>query len=204
MSNRETNAEPSVDKRRRRLQRLGPVEFGDSQGTFARLRRQLRNPSIPTFLILCIIAVSIPLAIISPGFYSGAKDGIVRIRQDPVMHFLKASTPSWINPYLHRQINTMKTAAEPIEWRGVSFQHGPCFADNLEQLPDGKYSDGIADACHDLHAIQTEYAASCANTGSCDIPPEAVARLNTVQQNLIDVFSDAYSGYSETEEQFTP
>lgn len=202
MAYREINPDnQSTDAKRHSLDKLGPVDFGDTDGTYSRLRRQLRNPSLLTFIILTIIALSVPAAILFPSFYSGAKEGIVLIRREPVTHFLQASTPSWINPYLQRQISTMQNAELPIEWRGVSFVHGPCFEQNLQQLPAGKYSDGIARACADLHEIQMSYASSCATTNNCNIPTVAVERLQAVRTDLIEVFSDAYSDYSLTEEQ---
>ncbi len=204
MKYREFNSDASAQQRKRDLQKLGPVDFGDEDSVFARLRRQLRNPSILTFIIVCIVVLTIPVAIAFPGFYKGAQEGIVRIRQEPVTYFLKASTPSWINPYLQRHISKMQNAEVPVEWHGVSFQHGPCFGGNLSQLPDGKYSDAIVKACGDLHDIQSEYAGDCATTGNCNIPPVAVDRLQQVSEDLRIAFSDAYNDYSLVEEQANP
>lgn len=203
-SYREYRSDSDSEDRRRALRRLGKVDFGDGDGRFARLRRQLRNPSLLTFIVLSLLAISIPLAIMFPGFYSGAQEGIVRIRRDVSIDFLEVSIPSRINPYLQRHIDTMQEADRPIEWRPVSFRHGPCLADNLSQLPVGKYSDGVADACATLDDIQTEYASSCVASDTCHIPSEAVSRLQAVSDGLNAVFSDAYSGYSEKEEDFTP
>ncbi len=204
MKYRGFNSDVSAEERRRGLQKLGPVNFGDRDNIFVRLRRQLRNPSLLTFIIVCIVILSIPVAIAFPGFYEGAQEGIVRIRQEPVTYFLKSSTPSWINPFLQRHISRMQNAEIPVEWHGVSFQHGPCFPGNLSQLPEGKYSDAVVNACGDLHKIQADYAVDCATTRNCNIPPVAVTRLQQVSDDLIFAFSDAYADVSLLEEQANP
>ena len=123
------------DRRHGKLTRIGAIDYGDDDGRLARLRRQLRNPSLITFFILAIIAISIPVGIAFPGFYSGAKEGIVRIRQDPVVHFLEVATPSFVYPYLQRNIEQMKSAQSQYEWRRISFKLGPCFEPNLGNSP---------------------------------------------------------------------
>ena len=181
------------DSRRGQLTRIGAIDYGDSDSWFAKLRRQIRNPSLLTFIIMTIVALSIPLAIVAPGFYSGAREGIVRIRQDPFVQFLEVSTPSHVYPYLQRNIQLMKTADTQSEWRRISFRLGPCNEANLAQFPAGKYTAGIAQACDDLHNIQLDFAEDCVSETSCNIPPAAIARLETVSTNLQETFSDAYS-----------
>ena len=179
--------------RRGKLTRIGSIEYGDADGWFARLRRQIRNPSLLTFFIMAIVAMSIPLAIIAPGFYSGAKEGIVRIRQGTFVQFLEVATPSYVYPYLQRNIQQMKGAETEYEWRRISFKLGPCHQTNLSQFPAGKYTDGIANACNELHNIQIDFAADCTSDATCNIPPAAIARLDTVSTGLKETFSDAYS-----------
>jgi len=179
--------------RRGKLTRIGAIDYGDADGWFARLRRQIRNPSLLTFIIMAIVAAAIPLAIIGPGFYSGAKEGIVRIRQGTFVQFLEVATPSYVYPYLQRNIDQMKDAETEYEWRRISFKLGPCHQTNLSQFPAGKYTDGIASACNELHDIQIEFAGSCTSDISCNIPPAAIARLDAVSDSLRDTFADAYS-----------
>ena len=181
------------DRRSGKLTRIGAIDYGDDEGRLARLRRQLRNPSLLTFLILTVIALSIPVGIALPGFYSGAKEGIVRIRQDPVVHFLEVATPSFVYPYLQRNIQQMKNATSQYEWRRISFKLGPCFEPNLSQFPDGKYTQGISSACQDLHQIQLDFAEDCISATSCNIPPAAIARLDAVSERLQETFADAYT-----------
>ena len=181
------------DPRRGKLTRIGAIDYGDGDGWSARLRRQLRNPSLITFFILAIIVISIPVGIAFPGFYSGAKEGIVRIRQDPVVHFLEVATPSFVYPYLQQNIQQMKNAQSQYEWRRISFKLGPCFEPNLKQFPDGKYTQGIASACQDLHQIQLDFAEDCNSPTTCNIPPAAIARLDAVSERLQETFSDAYT-----------
>ncbi len=188
--------------RRGKLTRIGAIEYGDADGGLARLRRQIRNPSLLTFLIMTIVALSIPIAIVAPGFYSGAKEGIVRIRQDPFVQFIEVATPSHVYPYLQRNIQLMKEADTQYEWRRISYKLGPCHEANLTQFPEGKYTDGIAQACEDLHNIQIDFAADCTSDASCNIPPAAIARLDDVSNSLQETFSDAYSTrHFETTEQ---
>lgn len=181
------------ESRRGQLTRIGTIDYGDSDNRLAKLRRQVRNPSLLTFFIMAIVILAIPTAIVAPGFYSGAKEGIVRIRQDPFVQFLEVATPSHVYPYLQRNIQLMKAADTQSEWRRISFKLGPCHEANLAQFPEGKYTTGIAQACNDLHNIQLEFAADCLSETSCNIPPAAIARLDTVSTNLQQTFSDAYS-----------
>ena len=181
------------DSRRGKLTRIGVIDYGDADGWFARLRRQIRNPSLLTFIIMAIVALLIPVAIVAPGFYSGAKEGIVRIRQDTFVQFLEVSTPSHVYPYLQRNIQLMKAAETQYEWRRISFKLGPCHESNLQQFPQGKYTDAIVNACNDLHNIQLDFADDCISDASCNIPPAAIARLDTVSLFLQESFSDAYS-----------
>ena len=196
---REPHEYETPASRRGRLTRIGAIDHGDARGRFARLRRQIRNPSLLTFFIMAIVAVSIPIAIVGPGFFSGAKQGIVRIRQGPALQFLEVSTPSYVYPYLQRNITLMKNAETEYEWRRISFKLGPCHETNLSQFPAGKYTNAISSACNDLHNIQIDFAADCTSAVDCNIPPAAIARLDAVSVNLQDAFSDAYSSrHTET------
>lgn len=181
------------DSRRGKLTRIGAIDYGDSDSLFAKLRRQIRNPSLLTFFIMALVILAIPLAIVAPGFYSGAKEGIVRIRQDPFVQFLEVATPSHVYPFLQRNIQLMKDADTQSDWRRISFKLGPCHEANLAQFPEGKYTQGIAQACDDLHNIQLDFAEDCISETSCNIPPAAIARLDTVSTSLQETFSDAYS-----------
>lgn len=179
--------------RRGKLTRIGAIDYGDGDSWFAKLRRQIRNPSLLTFFIMTIVILAIPTAIVAPGFYSGAKEGIVRIRQDPPVQFLEVATPSYVYPYLQRNIQEMKAAETQYEWRRISFKLGPCHQANLVQFPEGKYSGAIATACADLHQIQLDYADDCISDASCNIPPAAITRLDAVSSQLQHAFSDAYT-----------
>lgn len=181
------------DSRRGQLTRIGAIDYGDSDNWLSKLRRQIRNPSLLTFFIMTMVILAIPTAIVAPGFYSGAKEGIVRIRQDPFVQFIEVATPSHVYPYLQRNIELMKAADTQSEWRRISFRLGPCNEANLIQFPEGKYTDGIARACNDLHTIQLDFAGDCISETSCSIPPAAIARLDAVSTNLQETFSDAYS-----------
>ena len=66
-----------------------------------------------------------PTAIVAPGFYSGAKEGIVRIRQDPFVQFLEVSTPSHVYPFLQRNIQLHESRRHPIRVATHLFQTRP-------------------------------------------------------------------------------
>ncbi len=176
-----------------KLTRIRAIDYGDNDGRFAKLRRQIRNPSLFTFFIMALVALAIPIAIALPGFYSGAREGVWRIRQEPFVQFLEVSTPSHVYPYLQQNITIMKGAESQVEWRRVSFKLGPCHEGNLAQFPDGKYTRGIGQACTDLHQIQLDYADDCTSAEVCNIPPSAIARLEAVSVSLQETFSDAYT-----------
>ena len=75
------------------------------------------------------------LQLSDPGFFSGAKQGIVRIRQGPALQFLEVSTPSYVYPYLQRNITLMKNAETEYEWRRISFKLGPMPRNQPQPVP---------------------------------------------------------------------
>ncbi len=193
MNIRDYNNYETPESRRGKLTRIGAIDYGDGDSVLAKLRRQIRNPSLLTFFVMALVILAIPGAIFAPGFYSGAKENIVRIRQDPFVQFLEVATPSHVYPFLQRNIQLMKDAETQSEWRRTSFKLGPCHDGNLAQFPEGKYTLGIASACETLHNIQLEFAEDCISDTSCNIHATAIAKLDKVSTDLRDVFSDAYS-----------
>lgn len=175
--------------------RIAPIEFGDDASVLARFRRQLRNPSLLTFIVISIIVVAIPVLIVLPGFYSGARENLPYFTTEfsvPLIE-LRISVPSNVVPYLRQRMMIMRNAEEPIEWSGVSFDDGPCHAVNLDALPDGRYADAIAEACRNIHAVQIEFNSYCETRESCAVPDEAVVRLDQIEDSLMSVFVGAYS-----------
>lgn len=156
-----------------------------------RLRQTLRNPSVPVTILLVFLVLAIPAAIFGPGTVRRASEGYgeaQRLRSNPPI----ASVPgTWINPFLRDKAARMMNATSPIEWRAVSFQTGPCHPENLSQLPKDKWSAAIVTSCGRLNDIQLRYAADCAETGACVIPPKARQELQGVVDYLINEFEDA-------------
>ena len=179
--------------------RIAPIDFGDSDSVMGRLRRQLRNPSMLTFILISLMAVSIPVLIVLPGFYSGARENLRYFTTEFTTNLfeLRVAVPSNVVPYLRQRMEVMRRADEPIEWSGVSFQSGPCYFQNLDGLPEGKYADAIADACQRIHVVQTEFSSSCDTAGACVIPEVAVQRLDEIEADLLLAFADAYSYLAE-------
>jgi len=169
----------------------GIVNEDEERGFKASLRRHLRNPPMRTVLLVLIIAMAIPSAIIYPTVSNVVQENWGEVQQARERHFVNVTAASWIYPFLRRQAERMQQADVPGEWRSVSFINGPCFADNLEQLPGAKYAYAIETACVKLHEIQFKYAADCAQTSTCNIPDEAIFELQVVLDRLKVAFSDA-------------
>jgi len=172
--------------------RLTPVELGSNATDWrSRLRMHLRNPPMRTVFLIVLVIIAVPSLIVMPKVTSVARENWANVQLARERHFVNVTAASWIYPFLRRQAERMQEADVPIEWRGVSFQNGPCFPEHMEQLPTGKYSYAIQTACESLHEIQTKYAADCARTANCDIPESAVVELQIVLDRLKVAFSDA-------------
>ena len=156
-----------------------------------RLRRHFRNPPLSTILLAILILIAIPVGIAYPKVSDIARENWGNVQIARERHFVNVTAASWIYPVLRRQAERMQDADVPIEWRGMSFQNGPCLAEHMDQLPVGKYGYAIRLACSDLDKIQTTYAAECAESSECNIPGEAVAELQDVLDRLRVAFSDA-------------
>ena len=179
--------------------RIAPIDFGDDDSVVARFRRQLRNPSLLTFIVISLIVVTIPVLIVLPGFYSGARENLPYFTTEfsvPLIE-LRIAVPSNVVPYLRQRMMIMRNADEPVEWGGVSFQDGPCKATNLDQLPVGRYADAVAEACRSIHVVQTEFSSYCDTPTSCAVPAEAVQRLDEIEDAMMQVFVGAYSSLRE-------
>ena len=157
----------------------------------SRLRRHLRNPPLRTVILIAFLVVAIPAGIAYPKVSSVVKENWSDVQLTRERHFVNVTAASWIYPYLRRQAERMQTAVVPIEWRGVSFTNGACFAEHMDQLPPGKYAYAIKTACESLDTIQMTYAADCAETAACDIPGQAVIELQGVFDRLRVAFSAA-------------
>jgi len=171
---------------------LSRIKHGVDDNSFrSRLRRHLRNPPLRTVILIAFIVTAIPVGIAYPKVSSVARENWSDVQQSRQRQFVNVTAASWIFPYLRRQAVRMQNADVPIEWRGVSFKNGACFAENLDQLPVGKYGYAIRTACESLDTIQTTYAADCAETSACSIPDKAVAEIQDVLDRLTVAFSDA-------------
>lgn len=144
-----------------------------------------------TVFLIVFVIIAVPSLIVMPKVTSVARENWANVQLARERHFLNVTAASWIYPFLRRQAERMQEAEIPIEWRGVSFQNGPCFPEHMEQLPTGKYSYAIQTACKSLHEIQTKYVADCATTANCNIPESAVVELQIVLDRLKVAFSDA-------------
>ena len=172
--------------------RLAKITFVEDDHSFkGRMRKHLRNPPMRTVILLVILAILIPSALFYPRVSTVAKSNWSDVQQARERHFVNVTAASWIYPFLRRHAVRMQEADVPIEWRGISFINGPCFAEHMEQLPVGKYTYAIETACGSLHETQMKYADDCSSTSTCNIPEEAIFELQIVLDRLKVAFSDA-------------
>ena len=161
-----------------------------------RVRRELRNPSMLTVILIAVIVAAVPIAIMAPKWVStaqhnlGQRNEANQLREDSMVS-VEVFIPSLIAPWMANQMDRMMVAASPEEWNRTSFTNGPCFTRNLSQLPDGKYSAAIVQACHDMDSIQSRYAGECPSAETCNFSQDARAALITARAEMFEVFSDA-------------
>ena len=174
---------------------MSEVTFiGDDRSLRGRIRQHLRNPPMRTIFLIVLIVSAIPFAIIYPKVSKVAQDNWKVVELSRERHFVNVTAASWIYPFLRLQAVRMQNAEVPIEWRGISFKHGPCLNEHMSQLPVGKYAYAIETACKNLDKIQMTYASDCSETSKCIIPDEAVVELQIVLDRLKVAFSDAGLG----------
>ena len=177
----------------------------------ARFKRELRNPSMVTVMLLVLLATAVVVAPFAPGWVTTTREGFDALaeqkdRNESNKSALAASVPSQIAPWLATQARTMTEATGPLEWNVVSFTGGPCDIANLSQLPAGKYSQAIVQACGSLNQIQLSYSGSCFRASTCKIPDAAKTEIARVMDLVWVAFADAgfVLPYSEDEQQIFP
>ena len=176
-----------------------------------RLRRELRNPSLITVVIIVLGAITILLAPFAPGWSSTARDSFEaraedKARLESSLVSASAIVASQIAPWMAVQARNMIAAEGPLDWKAVSFKRGPCDPENLSQLPGGKYADAITQACGSFHEIQLRYSGDCFIASTCDVPEAAKSEITMTLNSVWDAFSDAgfVLPYPETEQQVGP
>lgn len=173
-----------------------PADLFSDESFSARLRRELRNPSMISVILIAVVIVAIPTAIFIPKWVSTAKDSFEERNQDAERFnesilSITELVPGQIAPWMVSQINRMLVADTPFEWNQVSFTEGACFPGNLAQLPAGKYSDAVVQACTDMASIQTRHAGECPSVAICNFSAEAKAELTGVKEDLFAAFADS-------------
>lgn len=176
----------------------------------ARFKRELRNPSMVTVMLLVLLATAVVVAPFAPGWVTTTREGFDALAEqkerDSNKSALGASVPSQIAPWLATQARTMTEATGPLEWNVVSFVGGPCDIANLSQLPAGKYSQAIVQACGSFNQIQLSYSGSCFRASTCKIPDAAKTEIARVMDLVWVAFADAgfVLPYYEDEQQIFP
>lgn len=164
---------------------------------WARLRRELRNPSMLTVMVLIMSMLVIPMSFVLPQTITTAEDSFSdlyegRRRAEDSLISENLYVPSLIRPWLNGRVRIMQEAENLYEWTVTDFSEGGCNHNNLAQL-SGEYAFAISQACSDVDRIQREYTSDCTDI-SCDLRRSASLELQVAMQTLDDVFADA--GYS--------
>ena len=177
------------------------IYLEDDPSFCGRIRKHLRNPPMRTVVSIVFVIFAVPVLLAYPRVSGVAKENWGNVQQARERHFVNVTAASWIYPFLRRHAHRMQTAQFPNEWRSISFKHGPCLPSHMDQLPTGKYSYAVEQACISLDKIQANYAGYCYTVSTCDIPGEAVEALQVVLDRLRFAFSDANLAPLVTDEQ---
>jgi hypothetical protein len=187
------------------------LSFKNDTSRSARFKRELRNPSMLTVLILATVVLVVVVGPFAPKWVSTTQDSFKAIAkqketQESSLASFSAIIPSQISPWLALQANTMINAEGPLDWQVVSFRTGPCDSDNLSQLPAGKYTTSIVTACDQLDEIQQLYSGDCFLASDCHVTEEAKHKITSTMDGVWEAFSDAgfVLPYSEEEQQVIP
>ncbi len=187
------------------------LSFKNDGSRIARFRRELRNPSMITVILIVLAAATVVLAPFAPGWVSTTRDSFDAMAAQKELNeasksSLGAAVPSQIAPWMAVQARTMSEAEGPLDWKVVSFRNGPCDAGNLSQLPVSKYSDAIAQACSSFDDIQQRYSGDCFLASKCNVPEVAKAEIAQAMGIVWEAFSDAgfVLPYTEIEQQVLP
>jgi hypothetical protein len=172
------------------------LSFDNSTSRSARLRRELRNPSMLTIFIILVVTSTIIFAPFVPGWVSTTQDSFAAMAKkqeinEASMSSIGAIVPSQIAPWLGSKVETMINAEGPLDWKVVSFRTGPCDPGNLVQLPASKYSTAIATTCGELDDIQQLYSGNCFLASDCNVPEAAKIELRASMGRVWEAFSDA-------------
>ncbi|MCI0835355.1 MAG: hypothetical protein J4N66_11360 [Chloroflexi bacterium] len=187
------------------------LSYTNDSSRIARFKRELRNPSMITVILMVLVAATVVLAPFAPGWVSTTRESFdamaeQRERNEAGISSIGAIVPSQIAPWMAVQARTMIAAEGPLEWKAVSFERGPCDAGNLSQLPVSKYSNAIAQACSSFDEIQQRYSGDCFIASDCNVPEVAIAEIMQTMNIVWDEFSDAgfVLPYTEVEQQVFP
>lgn len=188
-----------------------PVSAPQKESLQARFRRELRNPSMLTVVLIVVVVAAIPLAIFAPGWVETTRQSFedrnaADALRDSQLISSSVLVPSQIAPWMLDRIEVMESADSPARWNQTSFTEGPCNSRNLSQLPAGQFSTAIVEGCGDLAQIQADHASECRSIQVCNISDTALARLDGVRINLLEAFSEAglVIPYSREEERIGP
>tara|TARA_A100001037_G_scaffold306657_1_gene353721 strand:+ start:7100 stop:7666 length:567 start_codon:yes stop_codon:yes gene_type:complete len=172
------------------------LSFDNQTSRSARLRRELRNPSMITVTLIVVGVIGIISAPFAPGWISTAQASFESLSKQDEMREASINSasvviPSQITPWLAVQTRKMINAEGPLDWHAVSFRRGACAEENLVQLPEGKYANAIATACDDLNDIQQRYSGDCFLAASCNVSDVAKQEITATMNLVWDAFSDA-------------
>jgi len=172
------------------------LSFENDTSRRARFKRELRNPSALTVLLIILAVFAVVLGPFVPSWVNTTQDSFDAIaktkeRNESSLKSIGVIVPAQIAPWMSSQVDTMIDAEGPLDWQVVSFRSGPCKPENLAQLPDSKYSTSIATACNEIDDIQQLYSGSCFRASDCNVPDKAKEELRVAIGKVWDAFADA-------------
>ncbi len=153
------------------------------------MRQRLRNPSGKdlwvTFAVISLILAGVMTPIMI--------NGVERYKETKRIQARQFAPPpgAWVRPWLVQKAEVMIEADQPYKWHPTDFHFGPCFPDNVRQLPNDDFRTAIRYSCREFHRIQNDYAINCATTNNCVVPEAAKAELRAVISVLDAAFADA-------------
>ena len=100
------------------------LSYKNNSSRIARFKRELRNPSMVTVILIALAITTVVLAPFAPGWVSTAQHSFEAMSEQDALNEAGLSTigavvPSQIAPWLATQARTMTEAQGPLAWKVV-------------------------------------------------------------------------------------
>ncbi len=172
------------------------LSYEEDNSLSARIRREMRNPSLRTIAIVVVTVIVVVSAPFVPTWVNSARTGIADVTED---HDLtKASTlpkndltDEQVALWMAEQGQTMIDATNPLGWKVVNFRFGPCSPENLGDMAQGPYATTVVQACASMADIHGRYQRDCFLASSCNVKDAAKDEIRVVIDVVLAAHSDA-------------